>query len=167
MRLILLFLATLFLSTSVWSQSETACDLLPVKDGKVLYSDVIQMSDVTASQLFTATKLWVSESFKDASEVIQTEAENSMIALKVLLPVAGSNGVDLDLDLNLMFKDGRYKYEVRNVVVLISAIDIKHAIEETPAYKECNMDTLRKFDNTIKGFIQSLKKELEEIDTSW
>ncbi len=150
-----------------FAQIDTVCNVLPVKDGAVYYTEVIEQKDASAKQLYSTSKIWISETFKDAKNVTQIDVEDNAITIKGLLNLSKGNGEKLRVNMTLLFKDGKCKYEITNVCMVISAINIDKRIEDIPAFTECNKETLRDFDDSIRKLIESYIAKLNSVDYGW
>jgi hypothetical protein len=160
-NLIVFFL--LFFSLSSYSQDKI-CDLLPSKDGKVFYSDIIVVDKLKSEELYNNTKLWISQTFRSAKSVIEADVENNLLVMKGRLNYV-ANG-DTPFSLSLQFKDGRYKYELTDFEsdIRISSMHIKRKIEETPFVKNCEEKGLRDFNSLIESFIKSMIDGINKND---
>ncbi len=168
MKIFLTLLLGLFLPVlSVYAQVDTVCNLLPVKDGRVFYSDVITIENASTNDLYSTSKIWIAETFHDAKDVIQTDVENSLITLKALIPVPDDVNQKLRVNMIIQFKEGRFKYEITNIYFVINAIDLDNPIEKVPAFTDCKIETLQKFDDAIMSLIVDFRKKLCAADYSW
>jgi hypothetical protein len=62
---------------------EWKLDILPLKDGRVNYTAVIEMPNTSKDELYNRAKLWFVKTFKDSKEVLQIDdKENGKIVGK-------------------------------------------------------------------------------------
>lgn len=162
-----LLLGLCLYTLSVFAQVDTVCNLLPIKDGRVFYSEVIHIENASANDLYSTSKIWVAETFHDAKNVIQTDVENSLVKLKGLIPVTDDVNLKLRVRMTIQFKEGRCKYEISNIYFVINAIDIDNPIEKVPAFTECRIEILEKFDDSTMNLIFNFKEKLSAADYSW
>lgn len=68
-------LTTLFLllTISSFGQDQKLLDILPMKDGKVVYTGIIQVDSTDKSKLYNKVKKWFVEQYKSAKDVIQLD----------------------------------------------------------------------------------------------
>lgn len=95
---------------------DAICGYLPIKDGKVYYSDVIQ-SNGTADQLYTSARSWTAKNFVNAQNVIQMDDPTShKMIIKASCPVS-KDGQFFYYTLTIQTKDGRYRYELSDFLM--------------------------------------------------
>lgn len=94
-------------------------DVLPLKNGIVFYSDVIEVDSIDKDELYKRAKRWFVESYKDANKVIQLDdkdsgeiiGKGSFDALWNATFVA-SHVVNVGHTVKIQVKDGKYRYEI-------------------------------------------------------
>ncbi|HCC51120.1 MAG TPA: hypothetical protein DEQ30_02950 [Porphyromonadaceae bacterium] len=166
-RFVVLFVLTL-ISIKMFSQGEFICDILPAKDGRVFYSEVIKTEDMSASELYSNAKKWVSTTFRSAKSVIQSDVDGSIIVIKGRLSYITS--ADTPFTLTIQFKDGRFKYELTDLMMDIntSVFSKTYPIEEAPFVKDCIEKNLNKYNDFIYDFIDGMIAEIEGAeDDDW
>jgi len=156
--LIIILLFNCFLS---FSQNDSICNILPSKDGKVCYESVVQIDKSSGAQIYSNSKIWIGNTFKNAKAVIQSDVENSSLVIK------GNIKEDqysiYTFTLTLQFKDGRYKYtftDIHSIFTMGTEIDKK--IEDLPALSSCKKNTLLKMDLIFNSFLNSMKNGLSK-----
>ena len=70
-----LIIITWFLTYSGLFAQTTIDQVFPVKDGKIIYTEVVQADSLSSSVLYKNAKQWLVSSFKSSKEVIQAEDE--------------------------------------------------------------------------------------------
>lgn len=166
MKYLFLFIVLNFLtSTLSFSQNDTICGILPQKNGLVFYTEVVEKKGASANQLYSTAKIWISESFKESRPVTQADVENSTLSIKGLLNDHDKSKIGFNL--NIQFKDGKYKYEITNIRIIIPQFDMDVTIESRPAISSCFQETLRNYDEIIKDLIEDLKIKLNSTDDNW
>lgn len=95
---------------------DAICGYLPIKEGKVNYTDVIQINR-TADQLYISARSWVAKSFVNAKNVIQMDDPIShKIIIKASCPIS-KDGQFFYYTLTIQTKDGRYRYEISDFLM--------------------------------------------------
>lgn len=72
MRKLFLFIITLFIANSILAQDKLL-GILPLKEGKVTYSDVIQLQGVSKEEMYNRVKLWFIDTYNTSNDVIQID----------------------------------------------------------------------------------------------
>ncbi|HPR33610.1 MAG TPA: DUF4468 domain-containing protein [Prolixibacteraceae bacterium] len=84
----------------------------------IAYSEVIQKDSVTKEDLYNRGLLWFAKSFKNPDEVIKYKDDKSCHILgKSEIDYAGIDPYyrgKISFEIELLFKDGRFKYEFKN-----------------------------------------------------
>lgn len=145
---------------------EKICNVLPSKDGKVFYTEVINTEGVSSKELYANTKIWIANTFKSAKSVIQSDVEGVSIVIKGRLSYVTDG--DSPFTLTVQFRDGRYRYELTDLIMdmNVAGRSIVYPIENAPFIKECNMNSLKKYNDFIVSFISKLK-EGASVSNDW
>ena len=144
------------------------------------FTDVVKVkSSLTAKQLYANAKIWFTDTYKDAREVILLDDPENYILLgrgvmryssKIFVGGTGREGWIM-YDIKIMCKDGRYKYDFTNFVHTGKAYNLGLITNEKylstftgiaaggEKYKTRVTDELREF---IRIDIESLIERLEE-----
>ena len=72
MKKIFILIIALFISLEISAQ-ERLLGILPLKEGKVTYSDVVQLKGVSKDELYKRVKLWFIENYNSSKDVIQLD----------------------------------------------------------------------------------------------
>ncbi|MCK0199125.1 DUF4468 domain-containing protein [Ornithobacterium rhinotracheale] len=85
------------------------------------FTKVVEVPGVSKENLYNRAKLWVSDNFKKVDYVVDVDdKEGGVLICKSNFPIQkdGFWGIDFDgrinFTLKLLFKDGKYKYELTN-----------------------------------------------------
>jgi hypothetical protein len=76
MKKIFILIFALFISQEIFAQDKLL-GILPLKEGKVTYSDVIQLQGVSKDEMYKRVKLWFNENDKSNKDVIQLEDKDN------------------------------------------------------------------------------------------
>jgi hypothetical protein len=149
--------------------------ILPMKDGKVNYTDVIPVDSTSKDQLYTRAKRWFAETYKSAKDVIQLDdKENGEIIGKGLfnetLSVIGTKyDISVYEAVKIFIKDNKVKYEITDFVTE-AAGNLYGANGPIESFNP-NMGKkkfLEKVDTDVQAMIASLKKALQtKTDSNW
>lgn len=63
----------LFHSSLLFAQNSDNNVSLPLQDGKITYSEIVNVDSATKNQLYSRAKEWISKSFKSSKNVIQLD----------------------------------------------------------------------------------------------
>ncbi|WP_324675084.1 DUF4468 domain-containing protein [Hymenobacter sp. GOD-10R] len=131
----------LFLLTLRTTQAQTLAGL-PVDSTtkKITYIGVVPVANATKEELYARAQEWVAKSFKDLTPV-----SNQVANLIVVKPqIRSSWGITTKIEdvvgfaLTITVKDGRYRYELTNVVCEVPATAINGRINpaQTVSYED-------------------------------
>lgn len=115
----------MFSEKKVW-KDPNAKGLFPLDtNGKIVYTEVIEMQNVTKDALYSRAYEWFTKAFNSAQNVIQMQdKENGKIIGKGIfddinspgpLGMAGVKGY-VKFTISIYLKDGKYKYEITDFV---------------------------------------------------
>jgi len=86
--------------------------------GKVVFQEVVQVEGADAKELRTRAKTWVATTFHSAKDVIQQDEESRLI-LRTVHPFTKQEDrleSSLWMTITVEFKDGRYRYQITDIV---------------------------------------------------
>jgi len=118
------FLLFTFITTNAVSQSfdKSYVPELPRNDeGKVTYSEVVQVPGISKEQLYFRARAWFSNAFKSAKDVIQMDSKEAgtIIGKGNSTTIIVSIGIPLETPchytVKIFCKDGRFKCEVTDI----------------------------------------------------
>ena len=72
MRKIFFLFIAIVISTELSAQDKLL-GILPLKEGKVTYTDVVQLQGVTKEEMYNRVKLWFVETYNSSKDVIQID----------------------------------------------------------------------------------------------
>lgn len=178
----LVLLSTLILN-GMYAQDKLL-GILPLKDGKVTYTNVIQVDSFSKDELYKRAKRWFIDTYKSGKDVIQLDdKENGEIVGKgffeetwMVTFYAGQN-VNVWQTIKIHMKDGRYKYEISDFRMkyfvsasqYTSASNVDIPLEDWNKGRDTNNKKFYpKIDNQVKLLIESLEKAMKTpIDDNW
>jgi len=118
MRKFLLAIINMLFIVDAYAQTDAL--KLPIINGQVLYTGVVQTPNVTAKTLHKNSQLWIATTFKKA-EIITDSQKKGIITIKantyvpylidIPNPVAGYN---VEFKILLQLKDNKYKFAITN-----------------------------------------------------
>ena len=142
--------------------------------GKITYKEVIQIDSVTKNEAYNAAKVWIAKTFRSAKDVIQNDDKDAgIIVLKPLFQLFATEKGYIHYTLTLLFKDGRYKYELSDFYHTggnengTQKTDLG-ACEGMLGIKEMQLNLLELHSNMI-DIVKSLKTEMvpKKIKSDW
>ena len=112
-KIILLSLVAISFNTIVYAQK------IPIDSasGNAMYKETIKIDD-TKDKLYLKGKEWLANTFKSAKEVIQMddkEAGQIIGKRNMEVSIRGNYAGHINYTIALYFKDGKYKYEIKNI----------------------------------------------------
>lgn len=124
MKKLLLLLVTLITLTAFGQDKEDpkyGKGSVPFVDGKVIFTEVVQVDGKSADELYSLAKLAIAEMFKSANDVIQLDdKEGKTIIVKGMNKNTESpgEGTDYLFMMRIFLKDGRYKVDLTDFVYI-------------------------------------------------
>lgn len=114
-----------FSEKKVW-KDPNAKELMPLDaNGKIVYTEVVEMPNVIKDALYSRAYEWFAKSFKDAKNVIQMQDKDAGkiigkgifdgINVKCCMGLSSVIGY-VQFTLSIYLKDGKYKYEITDFV---------------------------------------------------
>ncbi len=98
--------------------------IMPLVDSQVVYTEVIKIDSVNKDELYNRAKRFFVSTYKSANDVIQLDdKENGQIIGKGIIVVnynmgiAGYQKTNVYHTITITAKDGRYKYEIKDLIV--------------------------------------------------
>lgn len=164
-----------FLVDSLLAQDKLL-GVLPLKEGKVFYSDVILVDSVKKDELFIRSKEWFGKKFTSTNEVIQLDdkeagkiIQNGIIKSELQFGPLNTSRVLVHFTFSVFAKDGKSKYEITNFKVQL--IDLegnvapnKQPMEAMPGKDKNNIELFKKVDASINDLLKSLREYLTAED---
>jgi hypothetical protein len=120
---VVMFMLTIF---SIQAKDEKKELVFPVNEaGKIIYTEVIEMPNLTKDILYTRAYEWFAKSFNDAKNVIQMQDKEAGrligkgsfgdINVSINFGLVGVKG-NVNFTISVYLKDGKYKYEITDFV---------------------------------------------------
>jgi hypothetical protein len=163
MKLLTTLLFTVLISKT-YSQ-EKLLDILPLKDGIVTYSEVVQVDSTTKSSLYKKAKRWFITTYKSAKDVVQLDdQESGEITGKGSFKISYyTREPNISHTISVYVKDGRYKYLITQLSYSDNQNE-KFSIENFPNSWGGKKKLYLKVDEEIMSIISSLKKYMSAPD---
>ena len=127
----------------------------------------------TASELYTKTLEWVNRNYKNPEKVILGKVENEYIriegsanSLYVLNALGSENPTDSKYQIEISFKDGKYKFDVIEVKYLAPQIGWTDIPFDFFYNKKGELKSMFKFTNKIPNYFNNLNKDLSDYISS-
>lgn len=156
-----LFIASLFfLANNVFAQTDqTICIIkdteiqFPVKDNEIFYQKIISDSTMSSSEIYTNVKIFITENYKSANDVIQMDDKNAgIIIVKGLFDLSELGAKVLIYHTAKFFiKDGKLKIEFSNFHSNLSPM-----VGYTGPITDCNLKDLHLY--TVQGLSKGWRK---------
>lgn len=147
----------------------------PMVSGEVKYTEIVEVdATIKKDHLYLIGKKWIAEAFNSAKEVIEFEDResgqingNGKLISYYRVPIYGVQEVFVSFSIGLYFKDGKYKYEIKNIKgkFYISGLDwVYFDVDNSPPksnkanvikMKEDINYRIRSLINGLKGFMLS------------
>lgn len=105
------------------SKAKSQNIIFPEKDGKVYYSEVIQVdTSLKKNDLFNTVRKWFAEAYKSANDVIQLQDRETgeivgkgIVKAVYKIPLNPSVDVSVYHTINISVKDGRFRYVITDL----------------------------------------------------
>ncbi len=147
---------------------------LPIIDGKITYTGVVQVDSLSSEELYKRSKRWFFDTYNSGKDVIQLDdKESGEIIGKGFFETYWESsfisgiGINVFQTIKVQVKDGRYKYEITDFKVkyyvapskYASASNVDEPLETWNTWREENCNKIRaKIDIQVKGLITSFEK---------
>jgi hypothetical protein len=166
MRKIILLSMITFCTLS-YGQTDSICGILPMKNSKICYEEVVVVDNLKATQLYSNAKIWIASTFGSAKSVIESDVENNSLVLKGFL--RDNEFAKFGFNLTIQFKDGRYKYTLTDIYYYFyieDVADIVMKMEDGQAIIDCNKPALKAENLKFKKFTDNLKNGIN-LKNDW
>lgn len=168
MKKVICLFIIIFSSLHTFSQ-ETLIDILPLENGEVIYTDVLEVEGLSKDELYNLAKKWVVLKYKSANHVIQLDDKDNGIIIG-----KGNFAIDyysrkptIEHTLQIETKDGRYKYTISNFIYS----DIQNStftLENFPKSWAGKKKLYQTLDEKVRSIIDNLKKSMEkDLKDDW
>ena len=177
--LLLLSLLVSFLNTI--SAQEMLLGVLPTIDGKVTYTEIIEVKETSQKELNNRAKSWFAKTFKASKEVIQMNEEAQLVGKGYYTIRAGGTGLggyemEIWITITIQFKENRYRYTITD---FIGKIEGQYATEQPienwnnkwknqKSRDKRNAKVYPEVNIGIQSIIESLKTEMNSnLSNDW
>lgn len=160
-------------------------DVLPLKEGKIVFSEAVVIDSTKKDVLYAKAKLWFANAFKSANDVIQLDdKENGIILGKGLFKdtekvgLAGISNRTWKFTIKIQVKDGKYKAEIYDIDLTTDQssppvtanmdwyFGIKKLYDKDGNLKSYPLNFAKDINNIYLGFLAEIKKAMNEKLTS-
>lgn len=164
------------ITTFVFGQDKLL-GILPLNDGKVTYSGVVQVDNMNKDELYKMTRRWFIDTYKSAKDVIQLDdKENGEVIGKGFFETIWQVTFYYKMNINIwqtikiQVKDNKYKYEITDFNVkyhssasqYTSGSNIDMPLELwNKGRDDNNKKTYTKIDLEVNSIITSLEKYIK------
>lgn len=178
-KIILSSFFTISLASGVFAQSE-----LPLNEdkGQAEYSKVIEVTGASADELYDRAENWIKDFYPNPSGVVKTKVKGEKIEGTARFRLNSKdrkgnispNGGFVSYQLELMFKEGRYKYRLHRIRWEQSSyfdvakwLDTNDPDYNAEIYNYNIEQTTIYMDHLIDSLIKSLSQAKETINDDW
>jgi hypothetical protein len=157
-----LFCLMLLCSLTLSAQEAKSPIYAKVVDGMLQLSNVENVPNTNAPELYKRALKWVSVTYKNPKSVIQTQDESAGIL--VIKGIANIDKSQYEHKLTFEFKDNKYRWTISDCYIIYpSFFNLPNKkIEEIPRYSK--EDCLEILNNDFADYIKSFQKGLSESD---
>ena len=183
MRKIYILFIVLFISNGVLAQDKLL-GILPLKDGKVTYSDVVQLQGLSKDEIYNRVKHWFINTYNSSKDVIQLDdKENGEIIGKGcfralwMIRFYSAQSVNVWKTIKIQIKNDRLKYEITDFRMKYyflpsqnaSITDVGIPLEDwNKGHDSNNKRFYPKINTQIDELIKSLENAIKtKINDSW
>ena len=170
----------IFLPMLAFAQKDTVGMNIPVKDGSIIYTGVVNINGKSKDDLYRNAKQWFVDYFKSSHDVIQNQdKEKGLIIAKGIVHFTASFGYQLTttwydkFTIKLEFKDGKYRYSIYNMTIYPTDRPNQEAPLEdflgkvlgkkkAPVTKLACKDVLKKNDIRIRTMIADVNEQMNK-----
>lgn len=171
-----LVIITLFICNAIHAQDKMF-DVLPLQDGKVVYTGVVEVDSANKDVLYSRAKKWFAEEYKSAQNVIQLDDKDAGEVLgkglfkSYFTVFMEAQDVSVYHTVKIYVKDNKYKYEITDFNVKFyvapskynSAANYDDQLENF--VKGRNKNNMHKMsmniDSQVQDMIASLEKDMK------
>jgi len=156
---------------------------LPLKNGKVYYSDIVNIDSVSKDELYYRAKRWFVDTYSSAQDNIQIDdKENGEIVgkgcFRTYWDVTLLSGMEVNIcqTVRIQIKDGKFKYEFKDFSIRYyvapdlntMASDVDMQLENWKSYSKKNSQRIfKKIDANVNDLIKSLSTALKTKPEEW
>lgn len=148
----------------------------PLVEGKVIYSEVVQVDSTSKEELYRRAKVWIANSFQSAKAVIDLDEKESQnvigkgnIQWSTFGLLIGKNSRTVKFTFYIKAKDNKVKIEFKSIELGYDLGNVKNNdpvetyIEaKNPFYKGMREEDFKKIDDTITNTIADFKQNVSK-----
>ncbi|WP_128545060.1 DUF4468 domain-containing protein [Larkinella soli] len=143
------------------------------------YTEVVEVPGVSATDLYNKAKAFFFNQFNNADAVIQVDDPGKLLAAKGIVSISFGPSTGFQgsgrywIPIEIQFKDGRYRYEVKNIAISIpgnpldrtSIEQMRTMYMEKVKLSEKQIEQAKQgivvMDEGFKGFLATFKKAMQ------
>ena len=162
MKILLLFACFVF-NLSGYCQKEEI--VLPQKDGKVVFDEIVVVDSINKYELFKRAKLWIINSFKSEKQVITTDdKELGILKGSGIFSILTNQKVRFTFEISV--KDSKYKYAFYDFDYLndygnTSGINLEYYYDYYKSGKKMGIGRVKKYMLETKAYALFLSEEIK------
>lgn len=147
------------IATSFTNGQEKLLDILPIENGSVTYTGIVQVDSASKNNLYFRAKKWFVDYYKSAKDVIQLDdKDNGEITGKGFFKISYyTREPYINHTISILVKDGRFKYIITDFSYSDNQDD-KFTIEHFPNGWAGKKKLFTTIDDEIKTIITSIEK---------
>lgn len=167
LKKILLLFFIIAISLNIFSQNDSICNILPVRNGLVTFENIVKIEGIDAKTLYKNSKVWIAKEFVNSKSVTESDIENTLLTISGIL--VKSENINYSFKMTLQFKDGRFKYSLSNIQLHMTFAGSRFDknIEDLPACKVCKTETLTEIKDIFMGVVDNLSSNLKANNDDW
>ena len=160
--------ATMNLPNSITSGGQTNRGfyetILSYKDGIAHFSEVVEVKDAKAIDLYVNAVKWINQTFENPQKIIQTNDKE--LGLLTIKPTINQDLSYISFTMDIQVKDGRYKYDIYNMVISYNQRYLPNTPSKTyeEYIKTSNGLWAGGAESDFGDIIRSLKRQMRFID---
>ena len=154
-------------SSGCFGQNELL-DILPLSDGRVNYSNVLEVNEISQVELHGRARNWLLSTDYIQNEISYSDDKYKQIDSKSFFKeLWGPNYfselyTEIYYTVNFKFRNGRYKYEITNFIIKKNGTETQLEIFKMERKKNMKYNKLfyEKIDSEIKKIITSIENSM-------
>lgn len=137
------------------------------KDGDIHFSEVVQVPNSTANDLYFNAISWVNDTYNSPKTVIQTnDKELGLITIKAITNKGSFSYTKFTMTIQV--KDGRYKYDIYDIVIKMSGEYTAGMPDKTyQTLMDEGLDWKASAQKAFGNIVSTLKKQMSSEVEQW
>ena len=142
------------------------------ENGQIIFSEVVSAEGKTKDDLYNNSKMFFVNIYKETQDKIKQDKEASSVTdTQYSFMTIKANGsetkVKLFYTISIMSKDGKYKYEIKNIFIKSSAeTTVEKMFDKLASEKAVEnpklMETLKAYYAEINSTIETIKSDIKK-----